>query len=109
GAGGKGGKGGSGNTFGLEVEKKDDGFAVKEVWKKGFAAAGYHTPLYRDNLIFGVSSARTFFCVDAKTGEELWKDKTQRGQCGSILDAGDVLLSLSSDSKLVAFQPSGKA
>lgn len=113
GGGGKGGRGKGGkslasNTRALKIDKKDDAFAATEVWKKPFAAAGYHTPLFKDGLIFGVSSGQTFFCVDAKTGEELWKDSTQRGQCGSILDAGPVLLSLTSDSKLVAFQPSSK-
>ncbi len=105
---GKGGKGG--NTIALKIEKKDDGFAANQVWKKPFAAAGYHTPLFSDDqgVIFGVSSAKTFFCFDAKTGEELWKDKTTRGDCGSILDAGPVLLSLTSDSKLVAFRASNK-
>jgi hypothetical protein len=46
--------------------------------------------------------------MDAKTGEQLWLDKTKRGQCGSILNAGSVLLSLSSDKNLVAFLPSAK-
>ena len=48
---------------------------------KTILAAGYHTPLYHDGLIFGVSSAKTFFCVDAKSGTELWKDNTRRGEC----------------------------
>jgi len=108
GKGGKGAKGGAGSTVALKIDKKDDGFAATELWKKPFTAAGYHTPLFKDDAIFGVSPARTFFCVDAKTGEELWKDKTPRGECGSILDAGAVLLSLTSDSKLVAFEPSKK-
>jgi outer membrane protein assembly factor BamB len=105
---GMGGKGG--NTIALKIEKKGDGFAATEVWKKPFAAAGYHTPLYCDDqgVIFGVSSAKTFFCVDAKTGAELWKDTVARGDCGSILDAGTVLLSLTSDKKLVAFKASNK-
>jgi outer membrane protein assembly factor BamB len=102
--------GGGGTTFALKIEKKGDGFAATEVWKKPFAAAGYHTPLFCDDqgVIFGVSSAKTFFCVDAKTGAELWKDTVARGDCGSILDAGTVLLSLTSDKKLVAFKASSK-
>jgi outer membrane protein assembly factor BamB len=105
-AGVKGGKGG--NTVALKIEKKGDAFTATEIWKKNFAAAGYHTPLFKDGLLFGVSGGKTFFCVDAKTGDELWKDKTTRGECGSILDTGPVLLSLTSDSKLVAFKASNK-
>jgi outer membrane protein assembly factor BamB len=102
-----GGRGGGGGRFlALKVEKKGDAFTTSEVWQKSFSAAGYHTPLLRDDLIFGVGSDRTFFCVDARTGAQLWKDKTKRGECGSILDAGPVLLALSSDSNLVVFRPS---
>ena len=103
-----GGKGAKGNFIALKIEKKGDGFTATQVWKKPFAAAGYHTPLLKDGLLFGVSSGKTFFCLDAKTGDELWKDKTTRGECGSILDAGPVLLSLTSDKQLVAFKASNK-
>jgi outer membrane protein assembly factor BamB len=107
-AGVKKGIGPGSSTTAFKIEKKGDGFAAAELWKKGFAAANYHTPLLKDGLIFGVSTAKTFFCVDAKTGEELWKDKTPRGECGSILDVGPVLLSLTSDKQLVAFKASNK-
>jgi outer membrane protein assembly factor BamB len=103
-----GGKGGGGSTMALKIEKKGDGFTATEIWKKPFAAHHYHTPLLKDGLLFGVSSSKNFFCLDAKTGEELWKDSTTRGDCGSILDAGPVLLSLTSDKKLVVFKASNK-
>ena len=81
-----------------------------ELWKKGYAADKYHTPVRHDGLLFGVNGSQNFFCADAKTGEELWTDKgTRRGSCGAILDAGSVLLALGSDKDLVVFRPSGKA
>jgi hypothetical protein len=46
--------------------------------------------------------------MDAEKGDVLWTDKTRRGECGEVLDAGPVLLALTSDMNLVAFQPSGK-
>ncbi len=46
--------------------------------------------------------------MKAETGEVLWTDKTERGECGAVLDAGSVLLGLTSDSELVAFKPSNK-
>lgn len=103
-----GGKGPKGYTTAIKIEKKGDTFTATELWKKNIAAAGYHTPLLKDGLIFGVNPGKTFYCLDAKTGEELWQDTRQRGTCGSILDAGPVLLSLTSDSKLVAFKASAK-
>jgi hypothetical protein len=48
------------------------------------------------------------FCMSAKTGDVLWTDPTKRGECGTILDAGSVLLALTSDSDLVVFKPSDK-
>jgi outer membrane protein assembly factor BamB len=99
-----GGKKGGGNTLALKIEKKNDGYAAAELWKKPFAAHFYHAPILKDNMIVGVSSGKTFFGVDAKTGKELWKDTVERGQCGSILDAGSVFLSVTSDKKLVVFK-----
>lgn len=112
GKGGKGGKGGggAGGARALKIEKKGDGLVANETWKKTATAAGYHTPVLRDGLIFGVNSARNFFCMDAKDGETLWVDKDHaRGQCGSILSVGPVLVSLTSDKELVVFRPSRKA
>ncbi len=95
-------------TFALKIEKQATGFQAAEVWKKPFAADKYHTPVLANGLIFGVSNGpRGLFCASAKSGELLWSDKTQRGQCGSILNAGSVLFELS-DKELVAFRSADK-
>jgi hypothetical protein len=47
-------------------------------------------------------------CADARTGKVLWTDETRRGEAGAVLDAGPVLLALTGDSELVAFEPSAK-
>jgi outer membrane protein assembly factor BamB len=99
----------AGTTIALKIEKKGDSFTATELWKKDLASHQYHTPVLKDGLLFGVSISRNFFCMDAKTGEQLWIDKSaQRGQCGSILDAGPVLLALTSDRQLLALKPSNK-
>jgi outer membrane protein assembly factor BamB len=102
-------KGGAGGFMAFKIEKKDGGFTATEVWKKPLAAAGYQSPLLKDGLIFGVNTNLNLFCLDAKTGDVLWTDTAKQGQCGSILDAGSVLLALSSNQKLIAFEPSSKA
>ncbi|MCS6862831.1 MAG: PQQ-binding-like beta-propeller repeat protein, partial [Abditibacteriales bacterium] len=68
----------------------------------------FNTPVLKDGLLYGLSSRRNFFCVNAQTGEVLWTDLTPRGQCGAVLDAGSVLLALTSDTYLIAFKPSNK-
>lgn len=110
---GKFGKGGAGAATGLialEVAKTGETFAAKQIWKAD-PAAGYHTPVLVDGRLYGATSAAkvfSFFCLDAKSGKPLWADKTNRGQCGSILNAGSVLLSVNADKYLVAFRPSAK-
>ncbi len=109
---GKFGKGGTGMASGfiaLKITKKGDSFTTNQAWKAD-PAAGYHTPIVVDGRIYGVANTgKSFFCLDAKTGKQLWADKVNHGQCGSILNAGSVLLSLNADKDLIAFRPSAKA
>jgi outer membrane protein assembly factor BamB len=95
-------------TIALNVEKKGDSYAATEVWKKKEAATPYITPVLKDGLLFGVSSGRKFYCMDAETGDVLWTDSTSRGESGAVLDAGSVLMALTSDNSLVAFKPDKK-
>lgn len=122
-----------GGTAAFKVEKQGDGFTAKELWKKEQAAGIYNTPVLKDGLLYGLTSGAgggrggaggggrrgggrggmggattNIFCMDAKTGDVLWTDKTPRGECGEIFDAGSVLLALSSNSELLAFKPSKK-
>ena len=72
-------KGGKGTSMAFKIEKKDDGFAVNDLWKGG-GSYQYNTPVLKDGLLFGLSSSKNFCCWDAKTGKELWKDTTARAK-----------------------------
>ncbi len=98
---------GSGTTA-VKIEKKGDDFAAKELWTKKDGPGRFNTPLLKDGLLFGITRGGNFYCMKAATGEMLWTDSKRRGQCGAVLDAGDVLLALTSDSQLVAFKPGDK-
>lgn len=99
----------------FEIKKDGDKFEAKELWKDQ-APATYNTPVLKDGLLYGLRSAggggkgkgggTTLYCQDAKTGKVLWSDKTPRGECGGVLDVGTVMLGLSSNSELFAFEPS---
>jgi outer membrane protein assembly factor BamB len=114
-------------TVALKVEKQGDAFTAKELWKKPQATDNYNTPVLKDGLLYGLTSAgggggrgkpgggrggmmgggtANIFCMNEQTGDVLWTDKSPRGECGAILDAGPVLLALTSDSNLLAFKPS---
>jgi outer membrane protein assembly factor BamB len=99
-------------TAAVKIEKKDDGFTAKELWQKKDAPGRYNTPVLKDGLLFGLAPAgrgvATLFCMKAETGDVLWTDATKRGECGTVLDAGTVLLALTSDSNLLVFKPSNK-
>lgn len=116
-------------TVALKVEKKGDRFAATEVWQKSQGPGQYNTPVLHDGMLYGITSGGgkgkggggkgkgggkggggkgNYFCMSAKTGEVLWTDKAQCGDCGAVLDAGSVLLGLSNDMNLVAFKPSSK-
>lgn len=108
---GMGGGGGKGGTTAFKIEKDGDAFKAKEVWKKDVAAGMYNTPMLKDGLLYGLTASgrgTNLFCMKAETGETLWTDKTARGECGGVLDAGSVLLLFSTDMELVVFKPSDK-
>jgi outer membrane protein assembly factor BamB len=112
--------GGKGGTTAFQIEKQGHGFAAKELWTQAKSPAGiYNTPVLKDGLLFGLSPSgggggmgrqppSNIFCMDAKTGDVLWTDTAKRGECGAILDTGKVLLALTSDAELVAFEPRNK-
>ncbi len=88
----------------IKIEKEGGGFVAKEGWK-GDPPNNFNTPVLKDGLLYGLSPRRNFFCVNAQTGETVWTDMTPRGECGAVLDAGSVMLALTSDMNLVAFKP----
>ena len=44
-------------TTAIKVEKKDDGFAAKQVWQKDKSAGKYNTPVLKDGLLYGLFPA----------------------------------------------------
>jgi outer membrane protein assembly factor BamB len=91
----------------VKLEKQGDGFTANELWK-GEPPNQFNTPVLKDGFLYGLSGRRNLFCASEQTGEVLWTDATPRGECGAVLDAGPVLLALTSDAELVAFKPSSK-
>jgi outer membrane protein assembly factor BamB len=95
-------------TFAIRIEKTGDTFAAKPLWKVSTSPHQYNTPTLKDGRLYGLNASRNFYCMDAKTGEVIWTDLVQRGECGAVLDAGPVMLALTSDTNLVAFKPGTK-
>jgi outer membrane protein assembly factor BamB len=99
-------------TMAVKIEPDGDKFKLKELWKADQSPHMYNSPTLKDGRLYGLTGSgrgsSKLYCLDAKTGDVLWVDTATRGECGSVLDAGTVLLALSSDSNLLAFKPSDK-
>ena len=96
-------------TKAVKIEKQGDGFVAKELWNNPENAVQFNSPILKNGLLFGLSQRGNFFCINAQTGQTVWTDPTGgRGGFGSIVDAGSVVLALTSKSPLVAFEPNDK-
>ncbi|HSQ54218.1 MAG TPA: PQQ-binding-like beta-propeller repeat protein [Gemmata sp.] len=96
----------SGSAY--KIEKKDGEFTATRIWKDQ-APHQYNTPVLKDGVLYGYMPAgqgTQIYAQDAKTGKVLWNDGAKGRQCGSILDAGSVLIALSDDGNLRVFKPS---
>lgn len=61
----------------------------KVLWKNEDLIPGVSTPIITKGLMFGGLNDGGMFCIDAKTGEELWYEDTDDGFYASPLLVGD--------------------
>jgi len=54
------------------IEKKEQGFAVKEIWVNEDNSVQFNTPIVKDGFLYGLSDRDVLFCVDVKTGATAW-------------------------------------
>jgi outer membrane protein assembly factor BamB len=94
-------------TRAIKVEKQGEAFSTTELWNNPDNSVQFNTPVLRNGLLFGLSQKGNFFCINAETGKTVWTDSVEgRGGFGSIVDAGPVLLALTSKGQLTVFEPS---
>jgi outer membrane protein assembly factor BamB len=93
----------------LKIEKEGDGYQAKELWASPEHSVQFDTPVLKDGLLFGISSRNYLFCINAETGKPAWKERVrgERGY-GSVVDAGPVLLALTTNGQLHVFEPTDK-
>jgi len=93
----------------VKIVREGDSFVAKELWSNPENSVQFNSPVLKNGLIFGLSQRGNFFCINAETGKTLWTDPVGgRGGYGGIVDAGGVLLALTSKSQLTVFSPSEK-
>jgi outer membrane protein assembly factor BamB len=93
----------------IEIKKQGNSYLVNKVWTNPDFSTSYNTPVLKDGFLYGISNQSRLFCINASNGQTAWADETPHQNFGSIIDAGSVLIALSSISNLVVFKPDGKA
>ncbi len=122
--------GGGRGTRAVKIEKGNDGYTAKELWTNPDTSVQFSTPVLKDGLLYGLTQGNELFCLSAETGKTAWtaplsqparnpapvggpprrgRGGRGRGGYGSIVDAGSVLLSLTTGEQLIAFAPTDKA
>ena len=94
-------------TRALKIEKQGDRYTAKRLWANKELSVQFDTPVLKDGLLFGISSRNFFFCMNAETGKTAWIERVrgERGY-GSVVDAGPVLLVLTTNGQLTVCEPS---
>lgn len=89
----------------VNITKKGNDYSVGELWKNPSFGNTYNTAVLKDGFLYGLSNLGYLYCLNASSGETAWADTTRHRDFGSIIDAGSVMLALSSTSNLVVYKP----
>jgi outer membrane protein assembly factor BamB len=102
--------GSGGNLKAYKLQKEGDKITHKELWSNSEVSLSFNSPVLKDGMLFGVTGASQFFCIDAQSGKTAWiGPRDTGGGYGSVVDAGAVLLGITPDSGLVVIEPTAKA
>jgi outer membrane protein assembly factor BamB len=95
----------------FRLEKGDSGIRLKLVWKAKGPPSYMSSPVLAGDWLVGLSDQKSgqLFCLDAKTGQELWLSNGRMGSYASILNAGSAWLVLTNRGQLLVVKPSGTA
>lgn len=90
----------------IKVEQTNGGWTIKEIWKNSEVGCYMSTPVLFDDLILIFSNKRKglYASLDASTGQVFWQSSGREGDNAALIRAGDLLLSLNSDAKLIVAQ-----
>ncbi len=97
-------------THAFNIVKKGSSWETKELWNNTEMGTSFCTPVIKNGFVFANDGRLgKLFCINASTGENCWMDETTLNRFASILDLGEVLVSLPANGKLIVFEPNGKS
>lgn len=88
-------------SVGLELNRNESGFAVKELWRNKFLKNKFTSSVLHNGHLYGLDED-ILVCLDAETGERRWKDG--RYGYGQVLLASGHLVILCGDGDLALVQ-----
>jgi outer membrane protein assembly factor BamB len=94
----------------VRVTKQGQQLTPQEVWNNKENELYMNSPVVQGNLLFGMSVRRKgqFFSIDADTGKTLWQSAGRMGENVALLNAGQVLLLLTNDARLIVLSSAAK-
>jgi outer membrane protein assembly factor BamB len=100
-------------TKAIKLEKEGSELNATELWTNPDISVQFNTPVLKDGLLYGFSSANTLFCLSAADGKTAWNTPRMesggsRPGYGSVVDCGPVLMALNPAANLMVFEPTDK-
>lgn len=94
----------------LKVKKSGTDYTVEEVWQNTEMGVSFNSPVLKDGYIYGNEARFGYlYCLNAQTGEKCWADTVKHNRFASMLDAGQIMVSLPATGNLVFFNPDPKS
>lgn len=102
---------GTGNsTIGVKVIKRGAEWSTETLWQNKEATMYMNSPVLSGDLLFGMAARNKgqFFCLDPRNGATLWTSDGRQADNAAIVDAGPVLLILTTNAELIVARKSAK-
>ena len=90
----------------IKVVKGSEGFTVEELWKTRHIKRSWNVPVYHEGHFYGYSG-RFLTCVDAETGETVWKSRPPGDGFTILVDNHLVVLTKKGTLHVAPASPSG--
>ena len=88
----------------LQIARGDTAWSVTETWKNPEIAVSFNTPVLKDGFLYGNDARFGYlFCQNAGTGATCWVDSVKNNRFASVLDLGEVMVSLPATGQLIVF------
>lgn len=99
--------GNGGPSVAFAIGRNGTQWATEQLWENADIPARFNDPVIVGDLLIGMAqrNAGQYFGVDMKSGKTLWTSEGRQAGKASLQRAGNLVLSLESDSELVVVRP----